>query len=96
MPFIVPDEEIDTLQRLARALANALRPEPQRIAIVTGKTEFERSHADLRAALILAGKTIRRLTLRRRDGQALECLKILRRTLRQARAVKSSERIPPR
>jgi hypothetical protein len=43
-----------------------------------------RSHAELRGALILAGKRIRKLSFGRRDDQVLPTL---RRVLREARAV---------
>jgi hypothetical protein len=45
---------------------------------------LELSNAELRAALILAGKEIRKLNFGRQNS---EVLKILRRTLRNARAV---------
>jgi len=46
--------------------------------------ELLRSHNELRAALILAGRRIRTLSFGRRDDKALP---ILRRTLKDARAV---------
>ena len=45
-------------------------------------TNLERPHAELRAALILAGRRIRKLNFGRRDDPVLT---ILRRTLRDAR-----------
>ena len=47
-------------------------------------TELERSHAELRAALLLAGKRIRKLNFGRKDDPLFP---ILRRTLRDARLV---------
>jgi hypothetical protein len=47
-------------------------------------TDLERSHAELRAALILAGKEIRKLNFGRRNTPVLV---MMRRTLREARAV---------
>lgn len=47
-------------------------------------TDLERSHAELRAALILAGKRIRKLNFGRRDDPVLP---ILRRVLRESREV---------
>jgi hypothetical protein len=47
-------------------------------------TDLERSHAELRAALTLAGRRIVRLNFGRRDDPVLP---ILRRVLRDARAV---------
>jgi hypothetical protein len=46
--------------------------------------ELLASHAELRAALIVAGKHIRKLTFGRKDDPVLA---LLRRTLRQAREV---------
>jgi hypothetical protein len=55
-----------------------------------------RSHDELRAALLLAGKEIRKLNFGRKDS---DVLKMLRRVLREARAVASAERekrgLPP-
>ena len=48
-------------------------------------TDLERSHAELRAAVILAGKRIRRLSFGRRDDPVL---KVLRRVLREARKLR--------
>ena len=47
-------------------------------------TDLERSHAELRAAVILAGKHIRKLSFGRKDDPVLT---ILRRVLRDSRAV---------
>jgi hypothetical protein len=47
-------------------------------------TDLERSHAELRAAVLLAGKEIRKLTFERADSRVLF---LLRRILREARAV---------
>jgi hypothetical protein len=47
-------------------------------------TDLERSHAELRAAIILAGKEIRKLNFGKRDAPVL---KTLRRVLRDARIV---------
>jgi hypothetical protein len=51
-------------------------------------TDLERSHAELRAALILAGKEIRKLNFGRADSPVLA---VLRRVLREARAVARKE-----
>jgi hypothetical protein len=51
-------------------------------------TDLERSHAELRAALLLAGKEIRKLNFGRADGPVLV---ILRRVLREARRVACNE-----
>ena len=48
-----------------------------------------RSHDELRAALLLAGKEIRKLNFGRKDS---DVLKMLRRVLREARAVAKAER----
>jgi hypothetical protein len=53
-------------------------------------TELQRSHAELRAAVILAGKEIRKLNFGRADSPVLA---ILRRVLREARAVTRKEGI---
>jgi hypothetical protein len=50
----------------------------------TSVTDLERSHAELRAALILAGKRIRKLNFGRSDDPVLQTL---RRVLRGARIV---------
>jgi hypothetical protein len=47
-------------------------------------TDLERSHAELRAALMLAGKRIVKLNFGKRDDPVLV---VLRRVLREARAV---------
>ena len=47
-------------------------------------TDLERSHDELRAALVLAGKRIRKLSFGRRDDAVL---RVLRRVLRDARTV---------
>jgi hypothetical protein len=51
-------------------------------------TDLERSHTELRAALMLAGKRIVKLNFGRRDDPALP---ILRRVLREARVVARKE-----
>jgi hypothetical protein len=51
-------------------------------------TELERSHAELRAAVILAGKEIRKLNFGRADSPVLA---VLRRVLREARAIARKE-----
>ena len=51
-------------------------------------TELERSHAELRAAVILAGKEIRKLNFGRADSPVLA---VLGRVLREARAVAHKE-----
>ena len=56
-------------------------------------TELERSHAELRAAVILAGKKIRKLNFGRADSPVIV---ILRRVLREARAVARKEGITAR
>lgn len=48
-----------------------------------------RSHDELRAALLLAGKEIRKLNFGRKDS---DVLKMLRRVLREARTVAKAER----
>ena len=48
-----------------------------------------RSHDELRAALLLAGKEIRKLNFGRKDS---DVLKMLRRVLREARVVAKAER----
>jgi hypothetical protein len=52
-------------------------------------TELERSHAELRGALILAGREIRRLNFGRKDSPVLAQL---RKVMRDARAVAAAER----
>jgi hypothetical protein len=54
-------------------------------------TELERSHAELRAAVILAGKEIRKLNFGRADSPVLAVLAVLRRVLREARAIARKE-----
>jgi hypothetical protein len=56
-------------------------------------TDLERSHAELRAALILAGKRIVKLNFGKRDDAVLV---ILRRVLRDARSVARKEGITHR
>jgi len=51
-------------------------------------TDLERSHAELRAALLLAGKRIVKLNFGKRDDPVLV---ILRRVLREARAIAKRE-----
>jgi hypothetical protein len=53
------------------------------------KSELLRSHDELRAALVVAGKEIRRLNFGRKDTPALA---LLRGTLREARAVARAEK----
>lgn len=57
-------------------------------------TDLERSHDELRAAVILAGKHIRKLSFGRRDDPVLE---VLRRVLRDARGIRRGRwvRLPP-
>jgi hypothetical protein len=52
-------------------------------------TDLERSHDELRGALILAGRHIRKLSFGRKDDPVLQ---VLRRVLRDARAVRTAER----
>ena len=56
-------------------------------------TDLQRSHAELRAAVILAGKEIRKLNFGRADSPVLA---ILRRVLRDSRAVAQKEGITVR
>jgi len=56
-------------------------------------TDLERSHAELRAAVLLAGKRIVKLNFGKRDDPVLP---ILRRVLRDARAVAKKEGISVR
>jgi len=51
-------------------------------------TDLQRSHAELRAAVILAGKEIRKLNFGRADSPVLA---VLRRVLRESRAVARRE-----
>ena len=51
-------------------------------------TDLERSHAELRAALMLAGKRIVKLNFGRRDDPVLP---ILRRVLKEARTLARKE-----
>jgi hypothetical protein len=51
-------------------------------------TDLQRSHAELRAAVILAGKEIRKLHFGRADSPVLV---VLRRVLRESRAVARKE-----
>jgi hypothetical protein len=53
-------------------------------------TDLQRSHAELRAAVILAGKEIRKLNFGRADNPVLV---MVRRVLRESRAVASKEGI---
>ena len=55
-------------------------------------TDLERSHAELRAAVILAGKEIRKLNFGKRDNPVLQTL---RRVLRYAVANEVAEPVPP-
>jgi hypothetical protein len=48
-------------------------------------TDLQRSHAELRAAVILAGKEIRKLNFGRADSPMLA---VLRKTLRESRAAR--------
>jgi hypothetical protein len=52
-------------------------------------TDLERSNAELRAALIVAGKRIRKLSFGKRDDPVLT---LLRRVLREARRVGNNRR----
>lgn len=54
-----------------------------------GVTELERSHTELRAAVILAGRELRKLNLGQRDSPVL---KTLREVLRGARVAAEAER----
>jgi hypothetical protein len=56
-------------------------------------TELQRSHTELRAAVILAGKEIRKLNFGRANSPVLG---ILRRVLRESRAVARKEGITMR
>lgn len=56
-------------------------------------TDLQLSHAELRAALILAGKEIRKLNFGKSDTPLL---RLLRRTLREARAVAKREGVTAR
>ena len=56
-------------------------------------TELQRSHAELRAAVILAGKEIRKLNFERADSPVLA---VLRRVLRESRVVARKEGITMR
>jgi len=53
------------------------------------KSALLRSHDELRAALVVAGKEIRKLNFGRSDTPVL---KLLRRVLREARAVAKAEK----
>jgi hypothetical protein len=55
-------------------------------------SDLLRSHDELRAALIVAGKEIRKLNFGRSDTPVL---KLLRRVLREARAVAAAEKGKP-
>jgi hypothetical protein len=54
-------------------------------------TDLQRSHAELRAAVILAGKEIRKLNFGRADSPVLT---ILRRVLWESRAVREKKESP--
>lgn len=56
-------------------------------------TDLQLSHAELRAALILAGKEIRKLNFGKSDTPLL---RLLRRTLRESREVAKREGITTR
>ena len=56
-------------------------------------TDLQRSHAELRAAVILAGKEIRKLNFGRADSPVLA---VLRRVLRESRSVARKEGITMR
>ena len=56
-------------------------------------TDLERSHAELRAALLMAGKEIRKLNFGHADSPVLA---VLRRVLREARAVARKEGLTKR
>jgi hypothetical protein len=53
------------------------------------KSDLQRSHDELRAALVTAGKEIRKLNFGKRDAPVLQ---LMRRVLREARAVAKAER----
>jgi len=55
------------------------------------KSDLLRSHDELRATLVVAGKEIRKLNFGRLDTPVL---KLLRRVLREARAVAKAEQEP--
>jgi hypothetical protein len=52
-------------------------------------TDLEGSHAELRAAVLLAGKEIRKLNFERADSKVLA---VLRRVVREARGVARKEK----
>jgi hypothetical protein len=56
-------------------------------------TELQRSHAELRAAVMLAGKEIRKLNFGRANSPVLA---VLRRVLRESRAIARKEGITMR
>uniref|UniRef100_Q01TP6 Uncharacterized protein n=1 Tax=Solibacter usitatus (strain Ellin6076) TaxID=234267 RepID=Q01TP6_SOLUE len=58
-------------------------------ADISGMTDLERTNAELRAALILAGKRIVKLNFGRREDRVLP---ILRRVLREARTPRGKRR----
>jgi len=62
--------------------------ELQRGRGAASKSDLLRSHDELRAALVVAGKEIRKLNFGRSDTPVL---KLLRRVLREARAVAKAE-----
>lgn len=61
--------------------------------LVAEMTELQRSHAELRAAVMLAGKEIRKLNFGKADSPVLATL---RRALRDSRAVARKEGITVR
>ena len=58
-------------------------------ALHVPKSDLQRSHDELRAALVIAGKEIRKLNFGKRDTPVLQ---LLRRVLREARAVAKAEK----
>ncbi|MGA2770307.1 MAG: hypothetical protein ABSG26_05785 [Bryobacteraceae bacterium] len=69
-------------------LENANDRDVLRFLLKHAMTDLERSHAEFRAALMLAGKRIVKLNFGKRDDPVLV---ILRRVLREARAVAKQE-----
>jgi hypothetical protein len=65
----------------------------RRRCTINAMTALERSHRELRAAMIVAGREIRKLNFGRRDNPVLARLRAV---LREARAVAKVEREKPR
>ena len=59
------------------------------VTALSSVTDLERSHSELRAALIIAGREIRRLNFGKRDNAVLNKL---RATLRDVRKIAARER----